>query len=130
MFACVADGRSGRLDWVCAGHNPPIVVRADGSYELLSEGGPVMGIFSDLSFPQMQSTLRPGDLLVIYSDGITEACSGDEQEFDIPVLAGVVAKNRERPASEIVEAILTAVGEWTADAPPADDMTLIVVRKL
>ena len=130
VFACVADGKTGRLDWSCAGHNPPIIVRADGSYETLDGGGPVMGIFGQYRYPQASAQLNPGDLLALYSDGITEACSPTDQDFDIPELAQALIKHRHLCAQEIVEAVVANLHEWTCNAPLADDITLVVARKL
>ncbi len=129
LFACVADGKSGSLDCCCAGHNPPLIVRADGSFEVLRDGGPVMGVFRDLTYPQSRAHLAPEDLIIIYSDGITEACSGEDEEFEIENLARTVVAHRARSAKQIIEAVLEAVREWTHDAPPADDITVIVVKK-
>ncbi len=81
VFSCVADGQSGRVDWCCAGHNPPLIVRANGSCELLENSGLVMGVFANATYTQMESSLAPGDLLAIYSDGVTEACSPEDCEF-------------------------------------------------
>ena len=130
VFACILDGDSGKLDWSCAGHNPPILVRSSGSFELLREGGSIMGIFGDIRFPQFAAHLDSGDLLAIYSDGITEACSPEDKDFDIPMLARVLVENRHRPAEAIVETVIGRVREWTANAPPADDITLVIARKL
>lgn len=130
LFACIADGQTGQLDWCCAGHNPPLIVRADGRHELLRGGGCVLGIFRDLPYPQLQTTLGPGDALVIYSDGITEACSGKDEEFEIENLAHIVKANRKESSSAIIDSVLAGVREWTNGAPPADDMTLIVAKRL
>ncbi len=130
VFACVADGKTGRIDWSCGGHNPPVIVRADGSYETLEGGGPVMGIFENYRYPQAVAQLNPGDLIALYSDGITEACSPNDEDFDVPELSKVLIRHRHLCAQEIVEAVVMALREWTRNAPLADDITLVIARKL
>jgi serine phosphatase RsbU (regulator of sigma subunit) len=130
VFAFLADGKTGRLDWSCAGHNPPIIVRANGSYETLDGGGPVMGVFQNIRYPQDVAQLNSGDLIAVYSDGITEAVSPSDQDFDIPVLAKALVQYRHLCAQEIVEAVVTSLREWTENAPLADDITLVIARKL
>lgn len=128
LFACVANGATGRVDWCSAGHNPPLILRHDGSREILREGDPVLGIFSDMPYEQRTAELRPGDLLAIYSDGISEACSPEGEEFQLERLADALRENRLRPAGEIADAVLKRVRSWTNDAPAADDITLVVAR--
>jgi serine phosphatase RsbU (regulator of sigma subunit) len=128
VFACVADGRSGQINWVSAGHNPSLIVRKDGTFEVLRGGGPIMGFFPELIYPEFEARLQPGDLLTIYSDGITEACSPEGKDFDIPRLAATLVANRHREAKDIVELIAEAVRQWTHNAPPADDITVVVAR--
>jgi serine phosphatase RsbU (regulator of sigma subunit) len=129
LFACVLDGRSGQMEWSCAGHNPPLIIRAKGTFEALKGGGPILGVFEDIEYEQERAQLGPGDLLAIYSDGITEACSPSEEEFDLDRLGEVLVKHRKSAASEIVQAVAAAVHEWTGGAPPTDDVTVVVVKK-
>jgi serine phosphatase RsbU (regulator of sigma subunit) len=129
LFACVADGKNGHLDWVSAGHNPPLVMRADGSHEFLTHGGPILGLFPNLEFTQYQTPFHDGDVIAIYSDGITEACTPQDEEFNLERLAEVVRKHRTGSADQIADAILAAVREWTAGCAPADDMTVVIARK-
>ena len=130
VFACVADGNSGKVVWSSAGHNPPLIIRANGSYELLREGGPMMGIFADLQFEQFEARLATGDLLAMYSDGVTESSSPDDKDFDIPILAEELVKYRGKTAAEITQLVAEALRKWTHHAPLADDMTLVIARKL
>ncbi len=129
LFACVVDGKNGHLDWVSAGHNPPLVMRADGSHEFLTHGGPILGLFPNLEFTQYQTPFHDGDVIAIYSDGITEACTPQDEEFNLERLAEVVRKHRTGSADQIADAILAAVREWTAGCAPADDMTVVIARK-
>jgi serine phosphatase RsbU (regulator of sigma subunit)/pSer/pThr/pTyr-binding forkhead associated (FHA) protein len=130
LFACVLNGKNGHFSWSCAGHNPPLIVRAGGSSERLEGGGPIMGVFEDSDYEQERAELAPGDLLAIYSDGVTEACSPAEEEFDMDRLAKVLAEHRRESADQIAQAVALAVQEWSCGAPPADDITVVIAKKL
>jgi sigma-B regulation protein RsbU (phosphoserine phosphatase) len=117
-----------RLCYVNAGHNPPILFAAAGN-RLLTRGGIPLGIFPDAVFEMDDVELRSGDLLVLYSDGITEAQSRRDsaEEFGEARLEAVVRAHREAPPPEISRRILEAVREWS-HAEADDDMTLMIVR--
>ena len=130
LFACVLDAKTGHFEWSCAGHNPPLVIRAKGAYETLKGGGPIMGVFEDSNHEQQRAQLAPGDLIAIYSDGITEACSPSDEELDVERLAEILIKHRRETAEHIAQAVAQAVQEWTCDAPPSDDITIVIAKKL
>src|SRR4029077_18659424 len=73
LFFCILDGDTGELMFCNAGHNPPLIVRANGSYEQLKGGGPVLGIMPTIEYKEYRARMDEGDALVIYSDGVTEA---------------------------------------------------------
>jgi len=129
LFFCILDGDTGELTFCNAGHNPPVIVRADGSYERLTGAGPVLGIMPASEYEERHVKLGEGDSLVIYSDGVTEAVNPAAIEFDIDGLASAVIPVRDQPANEIIAAINRSVVKYTAGAPPADDITLIVARR-
>jgi len=128
-FACVVDSNTGGVEWCCAGHNPPLIIRRDGSWETLRGGGPIIGLFPDEIYEQRHAVLAEGDLLAIYSDGISEASSPEGVEFDVPNLAAALVDNRQRGAKEIIDGVLDRVRAWTHGAPPEDDITLVIVRR-
>lgn len=130
LFFCILDGETGELTYCNAGHNPPLIIRADGSHQELKGGGPILGIIPVIEYEEYHAQLAEGDLLVIYSDGVTEASSPAGEEFEIPGLAGAVIPVRDQSAGSIIESINKAVATYTAGAPPADDVTLIVARKI
>jgi serine phosphatase RsbU (regulator of sigma subunit) len=130
FFFSVFDPATGVLRFANAGHNPPIVVRADGSAEMLEGGGPVLGVVSVAMYREMQTQLGPGDMLVIYSDGVTEATNSSFDEFGEERLIEVLKQHRGEPAAEIVEAATKALAEFAAGAPQADDITLMVGKRL
>ncbi|MCU1328290.1 MAG: serine phosphatase [Bryobacterales bacterium] len=130
LFFCILDGDTGELTYCNAGHNPPIIVRADGSRELVPGGGPVIGILASVEYHALKTRLEHGDTLVIYSDGITEAADVTGEEFETDRLGKAVAKCRDLPAGAIVEEVNRAVSEFTAGVPQGDDITMIVARRL
>lgn len=130
FFFCVLDTRTGELAFANAGHNPPILVRKSGQAELLEGGGPVLGILPIAPYREQHTRLEPGDMLVLYSDGVTEANNVNHDEYDEPRFIEVLTANRERPALEIVDAVTKSLAEFTAGAPQADDITLVVAKRV
>ncbi len=130
LFFCVLEGETGELTYCNAGHNPPILVRADGTWEEIQGGGPVLGILGSIQYKEFKQQLGPGDILVIYSDGVTEAPNAAGDEFDVPRLAEMVLKHRSAPCADIVKAVNAAVDEFTGGAPPSDDITLIIAKRV
>jgi sigma-B regulation protein RsbU (phosphoserine phosphatase) len=130
FFFCVFDAASGELRFANAGHNPPIVMRASGEAEMLEGGGPVLGILSIAPYSEEHTTVGMGDMLVLYSDGVTEATNQDFDEFGEERFIEVLRRHRSDPAATIVEAVMKALGEFAAGAPQADDITLVVAKRL
>jgi serine phosphatase RsbU (regulator of sigma subunit)/pSer/pThr/pTyr-binding forkhead associated (FHA) protein len=130
LFFCILDGDTGDLTFCNAGHNPPIIVRANGSYEQLRGGGPVLGILPFIEYQEYHAQMDEGDDLVIYSDGVTEANNPAGDEFEIEGLAAAVIPDRGESAGTIISHINKALLDYTKGAPPADDVTLIVARRV
>jgi sigma-B regulation protein RsbU (phosphoserine phosphatase) len=130
LFFCILDGETGDLTFCNAGHNPPVIVREDGTYDQLKGGGPVLGILPFIEYEEYHEKLNEGDALVIYSDGVTEANNPAGDEFEIEGLAEAVIPHRGQSAATIIGRINKAVATYTAGAPPADDITLIVARRV
>jgi sigma-B regulation protein RsbU (phosphoserine phosphatase) len=99
-----------------------------GKISRLEEGGPVLGAFPTALYHQGEVAVRPGDLLVLYSDGIVEATNASEEEFGEERLCGLIQENCARPSAEILDEILKQVRAFIQEAPPQDDMTLVVAR--
>lgn len=115
-----------RIVYSNAGHNPPLLVRADGSLALLSEGGMVLGVFTDTAYEQAELPLTSGDRLVFYTDGITESRSGDGEEYgEERLTAAALAIRRDSPEA-MKDALLADVNAFTGGRFE-DDATLIVV---
>ncbi|HLG99472.1 MAG TPA: SpoIIE family protein phosphatase [Bryobacteraceae bacterium] len=131
FFIGVLDPKSGELAYVNAGHNPPLLARNNGSVEKLDCTGLILGILPAARYEQKTVTLDVGDALVLFSDGVTEASRPDvDEEFGEDRLAETFLKLRNLPAQSIVHAINHHVQEFTAGAPPADDITLLVARRV
>jgi phosphoserine phosphatase RsbU/P len=130
FFLTVADPSTGELVFSNAGHNPPLLVRASGGFETLSGGGMILGILPMATYQENRATMAPGDVLVLFSDGVTEASDPRGEEFGEERLATLVASLRESPAAEIVEAVHRTVAAFTEGAPAGDDITVVVARRL
>jgi phosphoserine phosphatase RsbU/P len=130
LFFCLLDGNTGDLTFANAGHNPPLILRANGENEQLSGSGPVLGITPSTEYREHRSHLDEGDTLLIYSDGITEAINSAGVEFGVGGLARVASGRRTDSAATIVREVNQALLAWTGGAPPADDVTLIVARRV
>ncbi|PYP83566.1 MAG: hypothetical protein DMF61_22635 [Blastocatellia bacterium AA13] len=126
FFYAEWDARSRRLTYVNAGHHTPVLV-GSCSGQRLENGGFPLGMFQDTVFQAGELVLQPKDLVVLYSDGITEAESASGQEFGDDRLQTVVERNCDLALVEIQERVLDAVREWAGDEP-SDDMTLLIVR--
>jgi len=130
LFFCILDGETGELTFCNAGHNPPLIIRANGTWEQLRGGGPVVGILATIEYQEHHVRLEEGDTLVIYSDGVTEAENQSRAEFEVEGLVQAVIASRRLPAEKIIEEVNRAVAEFTAGAPQSDDITLVVARRV
>jgi serine phosphatase RsbU (regulator of sigma subunit) len=130
FFFCVLDTGTGELTFANAGHNPPILVRASGEAQMLEGGGPVLGILPAASYGEQRVHLDPGDMLVLYSDGVTEANNAAYDEYGEGRFIEVLKRYREAPATAIVDAVTCDLAEFAAGAPQADDITLVVAKRV
>jgi serine phosphatase RsbU (regulator of sigma subunit) len=130
LFFCLLDGATGELVYCNAGHNPPVLMRADGKRELLRGGGPVVGIIPEMEYSEYRNRMEPGDTLLIYSDGVTEAANPQNEEFETERLVETVRLSRHLSASQIVERIRMAVAAHAAGAPQSDDITIIAAKRV
>jgi serine phosphatase RsbU (regulator of sigma subunit) len=128
FFFCVLNAATGELTFANAGHNPPIVVRASGAAELLEDGGPVLGILPIARYSEQRTSLNKGDMLVLYSDGVTEANDIEQNEYGEERFIEVLRQHRTEPAGAIVEAVTRSLAEFAGTAPQADDITLVVAK--
>jgi sigma-B regulation protein RsbU (phosphoserine phosphatase) len=130
FFFSVLDTETGELAFANAGHNPPIVVRAAGELQMLEGGGPVLGILPAAPYTEQCAHLDRGDLLVLYSDGVTDANNANFDEFGEDRFIEVLKRHRHQPAADIVAAVTNALAEFAAGAPQGDDITLVVAKRV
>ncbi len=126
FFYCVVDRIAGKLTYTNAGHCAPLLVRANGAVVRLDAGGAVLGVFPEWPFEQAEVTIAPGDRLVLFTDGITEASNARDEEFGEERLAELTSALRDRGAHELKNRILQTVSSFTGGRTQ-DDATLVVV---
>lgn len=120
-------GRDGRLTYCNAGHNPPLLVGRDG-IRRLETGGPILGLFEGLTFEEETVTLAPGDVLVLFSDGVAEALSQEGEEYGEARILESLKASGSTDARAVLDSLLASVRNFTVGAPQSDDVTAMVVR--
>ena len=128
MFFATFDPASGQVTYCNAGHNSPLLLRSDGELELLKPQGTVLGMLPELGYEQATLAFGPGDLLAIFSDGVTEAESPEGEEYGDDRLADLLRASQDESAESIVEKIVADVDRFTEGAPAADDVTVVIAR--
>ena len=131
LFIGLYDPRDGRLEFVNAGHLPPLLRRRDGRIERIGAegGGLALGMFDHATYATQQATVEPGDLLVFYSDGITEAENAAGRSFEDTGLEQVVQAHAGEDPQAIGRAILAAVEKYAAHARLQDDLTALILKR-
>jgi phosphoserine phosphatase RsbU/P len=128
LFYALFDMRTGSLTFVNAGHTPPLLLRNQGGIDRLHEGGVALGLFDQSAYTAGRTVMQPGDLLAIYSDGITEAENPEGRPFDERGLENVLTAECRNNIAAIGSAVAKAVEVYTADTRLADDLTLLLLR--
>jgi sigma-B regulation protein RsbU (phosphoserine phosphatase) len=126
FFYAQLDGPRRRLAYVNAGHNAPFVLRSNGSHERLRDGGTVLGVFASPDYELGSAQLSPGDRVVLFTDGVTEACNGAGEEFGEARLLRLLEDHRALSADDLQAKILAAAGEFSGGRWQ-DDATLLVL---
>lgn len=130
VFYARLDPPTGSLIYTGAGHNPPLLWRATtGAFEELRGGGTVLGVLPVIHLEDNRTTLHPADLLVMYTDGVTEAMNNLSQPFGLERLRTVVAQAAPHGADAVRLAIIHALDSFTGQAPQSDDITLLVIQR-
>jgi phosphoserine phosphatase RsbU/P len=128
LFLALYDDAARTLRYTNAGHNAPLLVRAGGTVERLWAGGTVLGAFDGVRFEEGQTALDEGDLLVIFSDGITEAQNATGEEYGEQRLADLAAARRNETVENIRQDIFNEIDRWTGQADRGDDQTLVILK--
>jgi serine phosphatase RsbU (regulator of sigma subunit) len=130
LFLATLNPATGEMRYVNAGQNPPLLRRASGSYERLREGGMALGMFSEAAYKEGCTTMNPGDVIVMYSDGITEAEDGQGQPFDEAGVERTTDLGNWGSARELGWALFAAVQVHTEERRLLDDLTVLIARRL
>ena len=128
FFYCIYEDHSRKLTYVNAGHNPPMLFRSGGAMERLTTGGLVVGMLPDVVYKKDVVQLQSGDILMIYSDGLSEAMNLAEEEFGEQRIIQEICSNRSLPVEQLRDRILSQVSTFVGDAPQHDDLTLVIAR--
>ena len=129
-FYGILDATTRTLSYSNAGHNPPVLIKANGETRFLDPGEQPLGMFQGTRYHEYHVVFEPGDVFVLYTDGATEAESPDGEEFGRERLAQAVKESLNKPAREMIAGIQMAVLEWTASVGANDDVTFFVIKAL
>ena len=128
MFYVVWNPSSGELIYANAGHNPPLLVKMNGDVSELQSRGIALGVEEHIAPESSVVRLNPGDVIILYTDGITDALNHQDEEFGLPRLKDILSESRALPAGDVVDRIMAAVREFAGSEPPFDDQTLVVLK--
>lgn len=130
VFFAVFDPADGSLRYANGGHNHPVVIHADGTSDVLPKTrGVALGVTQDFEYESSEVTLAPGDTLILYTDGVTEAENAAAEQFEMERLRGLFADTPPDSAEAAVAEVFRAVEEFAGDAPQFDDITCLVLRR-
>jgi phosphoserine phosphatase RsbU/P len=128
-FYGILDMKTGVLTYSNAGHNPPHIIRQNGSIETISKShGMALGVTDDLKYTQDEVTLAPGDMLYLFTDGVTEAENGTGALFSEQKLTSSLASYHNLSANELVNTIRSDLTNYAAGTPQSDDITMLAIR--
>jgi sigma-B regulation protein RsbU (phosphoserine phosphatase) len=128
LFLALYDDRARTLRYTNAGHNAPVLVRADGRAERLDVGGTVVGAFDFARYEEAVVTLAPGDLLLVFSDGLSEAQNATGEEYGEERLLQFAVRHRNLSAGEVRYALFTEIDHWSGGQERGDDQTVVLVK--
>ncbi len=129
LFYGILDTHANKLTYCNAGHEPPFLVSENGQSERLKEGGTMIGIMDSFPFQEAVITFKPGDMLIVYSDGVSEAMNSDKEQFGESRLSESLAQNRALTAGHLIEQLVRGVRTHAGSAPQYDDITTLVVKR-
>jgi sigma-B regulation protein RsbU (phosphoserine phosphatase) len=129
FFFCELNMKTGELRYVNAGHNPPFVIEKNGKMSRLEPSGFCLGMFPAVAYEAKQVSLGVGDMVVLFTDGITESRNRNGEEFGEEGLVQLLKKSAKQPAAKIVGKVCDEVSSFTSGVPPMDDMTFIVIKR-
>ncbi|MEA3265605.1 MAG: SpoIIE family protein phosphatase [Candidatus Fermentibacteria bacterium] len=128
FFMICIDPVKKRMRYVNAGHNPPFLIENDGHESILSKGGLLFGVVEDAQYEEGETFLRSGDMILMYTDGVSEAMDSNDEEFGEKQIARIAARNRELPLDELLVLLEKEVSIFHGSGSYADDFTLLAAR--
>ena len=128
LFVGLIDAYSHRITFINAGHNPPIVMRQSAVMEFLEPSGPMIGIFDACPWIEETIDLMPGDQLVVFTDGVTEA-GAEVEEYSDERLENLIKENRDKSPQKLAETIMTEIDDFVAGAARSDDITMVLIKR-
>lgn len=130
-FYAVLDVHTGRLTYACAGHNRPLCLRAKKrSVETVKGRGTILGAFEGIEIEEREMSLHPGDVLLMFTDGVTEALNDQGRFFGETRLRNILRGQIGQDADAVLQGVLDAVAQFTGETPRTDDLTLLIIRRL
>ena len=131
MLACIIDVRTGKMNFLNCGHNPPLIKRKNGKYEFLKLTPNIpLGAFEDAEFELYETTMNPGDLIYTYTDGVTEATNANDEIFGEARLCDCLNNIEETKPDAIILKMKDLIKEYTDSAPQSDDITMLTFKYL
>ncbi len=128
-FFLTYDPSTGACTYVNGGHNDGILLRCDGSVEMLTTTGMPLGLFARAAYEEGRLAMGPGDLLALYSDGVSEAENCSEDQFGMDRMIDVMRAHQQAPAAAIVDQMFQSIDAFAGDAPQHDDITLMILKR-
>ncbi len=129
MFYAVWEPDTGRVRYAVGGHNPPLWARADGAVRSLAGRGAALGVFDDAQYEEYEIEMAPGDVLLLYTDGVPDAINADDEDFGMDRTSEVVRQMRPESAQHIVDAIARSVQTHVGQREAFDDLTMVVLKR-
>ncbi len=130
LFYGILNTRTGALEYSNAGHNPPYAYSPDGQLRALAQRcGPMLGVFEGFQYPSRSAELGPGEGVLVFTDGVTEACNKNGEFYEESRLEAYLAAHASRPVDELVRGLHAEVERFEAGSPRADDITVLALRR-
>ena len=128
FFWGICNKEATKFTYVNAGHNPPLHLDSEGKLTHLETGGLLLGIMGGVTYERGEIALKSGDVIAMFTDGVTEAMNPEDEEYDDPRLEELLVRVRDRSAQGILDAVLEDLEAFTRGAPQSDDVTMIVMK--
>lgn len=129
LLYVVLSSESEEFNYICCGQQPPFIIHSDGSVEKMRVHGPVLGIIENAHYSTDMQSILPGEILVMYTDGVVDLTNKDRIEFGFDRLNSAIQKGRNQPAAELIQCVLQAAWEFSGSQSFEDDFTLVIIKR-